>query len=105
MSGLGDRRSAMDAELAHDSNLKFRVAMRRNKIVAKWAAEKLSVSDVEGYVKKIVHADFEEAGDDDVVRALLKDFVDHDVTMTEERIRKQMAEAAEAAIESLMNEK
>ena len=51
----------------------FKATARRNKLLGLWAAEKLGLSGdaAEPYAKEVVASDFEEAGDDDVVRKVL----------------------------------
>ena len=75
MSNLNDRERAFENKFAHDEELKFRAYARRNKLVGLWAAEKLGKTgdDADAYAKEVVLADFEEAGDDDVFRKLLRD--------------------------------
>ena len=75
MSGLDDRKDGMDAKLAHDNELRFKVMNRRNKLLGLWAADKLGKTgdDASAYAKEVVASDFEEQGDDDVLRKVAKD--------------------------------
>ncbi len=74
MSTLTERQAAFESKFAHDEQLKFRVEMRRNKLVGLWAAALLGKDDAEAYAKEVVAADFEEAGNEDVVRKIAADF-------------------------------
>ena len=75
MSTFDNRENAFENKFAHDEEMLFRVTARRNKLVGLWAAEqmKLTPEESDSYAKSVVQADFEEAGDEDVVRKLLGD--------------------------------
>jgi hypothetical protein len=65
-----------------------------------WAAEKLGISGdaATAYAKEVVAADFEEAGDGDVVRKVLGDFTAKGVAITEPQLRVKMDELMAAAV-------
>lgn len=75
MTTFDDRKSAFENKFKHDQDLQFKVNARRNKLVGLWAAEKLGKSgpDVDSYAKEVVSADFDKAGDDDVIEKLEAD--------------------------------
>lgn len=54
---LHDREQAFEAKFAHDEELRFRVAARRDKLFAAWAAHALHLSDqaTEALVAAILH--------------------------------------------------
>ncbi len=72
MPQFDDRERAYEAKFAHDEEMQFRIVARRNRLVGEWAARKMGLSEEEtaSYAKDVVRADFETAGDDDVVRKL-----------------------------------
>ena len=74
---------------------------RRNKMLGLWAAGVLGKSgaDAEAYAKEVVLADFEEAGDNDVLRKVAKDLLPKGVT--EQQIRAQMTELLTQAVEQI----
>lgn len=99
MTTFEDRERAVESQFAREEDFAFRVAARRNKLVAHWAASlmKLSADDADAYAKAVVQADFEEAGDDDVVRKLLGDLTAAGVEIDDAAIRRALDEhAAEA---------
>jgi hypothetical protein len=51
----------------------------------------------EAYAKTIIAADFEEPGDDDVIRKLRADFAEKQVTLTDAELRDALARASEEA--------
>ena len=76
MTTFDQRKDAFENRFAHDEELRFKATARRNKLLGLWAAEKLGKSgaDADAYAKSVVVADFEEAGDEDVVRKVRGDF-------------------------------
>ena len=103
MSTFDDRENAFEAKFAHDAEMAFKAAARRNKAVGLWAADLLGkTGDAAGaYAMEVIAADFEEDGDDDVVRKLVKDLAGK---ATEAEIRTRMHEALRAAQEQLMKQ-
>ena len=90
MTTFDKREEGFEKQFAHDEDLRFKAIARRNKMVGLWAAGLLGKSgaDAEAYAKEVVLADFEEPGDDDVVRKLVKDLGGK---ANEEQVRQQMA--------------
>ena len=89
MTSFDDRERAFEAKFARDDEMAFRITARRNRLVGTWAAErmKLTAAETDAYAKAVVQADFEEAGDEDVIRKLLGDLVSAGVDVDEGRIR------------------
>lgn len=89
MTSFQDRERAEEAKFAHDADTQFRIQARRNRLLGEWAAErmKLSTAETEAYAKAVVQADFEEAGDEDVIRKLLGDLTGAGVETTEAEVR------------------
>ncbi len=75
MTSFDDRERAAEAKFALDSETQFRVTARRNKLAGLWAAQLLGKSGdaAETYAREVIRADFEEAGDEDVIRKLAAD--------------------------------
>ena len=95
------REDGFEKKFAHDEELRFKAMARRNKLLGLWAAEVLGKSgaEAEAYAKEVVLADFEEAGDNDVVRKVLKDLEGKGVG--EQDIRAKMAELLGQAVEQI----
>ena len=100
MTTFDKREAGYEKKFAHDEELRFKATARRNKLLGVWAAEKLGMSgaDADSYAKEVVASDFEEAGDDDVVRKLVADFKAKDVAQSEQNIRAAMSELMATAI-------
>jgi hypothetical protein len=92
------REEGFEKQFAHDEELKFKAMARRNKMLGLWAAGILGKSgaDAEAYAKEVVLADFEEAGDNDVLRKVSKDLQPKGVT--EQQIRARMTELLNEAV-------
>ncbi|MBP7066640.1 DUF1476 domain-containing protein [Ferrovibrio sp.] len=99
MTTFDDRKDAFEKKHAHDEELAFKATARRNKLLGLWVAEQLGLSGdaAEAYAKEVVAADFEEAGDDDVVRKVMADLQAKKVDVSEHRLRGKMAELLETA--------
>ena len=94
MTTFEDRERAFESMYARDQELQFKVTARRNRLLGTWAAELMGLSDVEAesYAKDVVRADFEEAGDGDVIRKLLGDLTAAGVEVDEATIREALYE-------------
>lgn len=103
MADMKDRADAFEAKFAHDAEMAFKVAARRNKMLAEWAGGMLQKAEEEmaDYVKEVIKSDFEEAGDEDVVRKLVGD-VGH--LADEDSIRSMIADLTTQAKAELMGE-
>jgi hypothetical protein len=103
MSGFDDREKAFESKFQHDANMTFRAEARRNKLVGLWAAGLLGKSGDEAaeYAMTVVHADFEEAGVEDVVRKVADDLAGH---ASADDVRAKLAELLPIAKAQLMDE-
>ena len=105
MTNFENRENAFENKFAHDAALQFKIPARRNKLVGQWAAEKMGLTPEEttAYATSVVQADFEEAGDEDVIRKLLGDLtsagVDVDDAMIRAALEDKMVEARRQFIE------
>jgi hypothetical protein len=94
MSEFDKREEGFEKKFALDEEQKFRAEARRNRLLGLWAAEKLGITGdaATAYAKEVVAADFEEAGDGDVLRKVMADFAAGNVAITEQAIRSKMSE-------------
>ncbi|MFM2372799.1 MAG: hypothetical protein RIS85_2521 [Pseudomonadota bacterium] len=106
MTMFDDREKAFEAKFARDEEMQFRVHARRNRLLGQWAAERmgLDAAETEAYAKAVVQADFEEAGDEDVIRKLLGDLTSAGVDIEESEIRTAMDAKSVDARRQLMGE-
>ena len=92
MSQFDDRERAFETKFAHDEEMKFRIIARRNRLLGEWAARQMGLSEEEtqAYAKDVVRADFEEAGDEDVIRKVLGDLTGAGVETDDDQIREAL---------------
>jgi hypothetical protein len=105
MTQFDDRERAFETKFAHDEEMKFRVLARRNRLLGEWAARKMGLSqeEMESYAKDVVRADFEEAGDGDVIRKVLGDLTAAGVETDESEIRQTLEHKTVEAKRQLMD--
>jgi len=95
------REEGFEKKFAHDEELRFKATARRNKLLGLWAAGELGKTgaEAETYAKEVVLADFEQAGDKDVLHKITKDLAGKGVT--EAQIKAKMLDLLEQAIEQV----
>lgn len=107
MNDFNDRERAFETKFARDEEMQFKITARRNKLLGLWAADKMGLTEVEAdaYAKDVIRADFEEAGDEDVVRKLLGDMtaagIDIDDATIRQTIEHKEVEARRHFIEAM----
>lgn len=103
MTTFDDRKDAFEKKFAHDEELRFKAMARRNKLLGLWAAGQLGKSgeEAESYARSVVLADFEEAGDDDVLRKVRGDLDGAGKSMSDADLRRQMNDLMARAIEEI----
>jgi len=92
MTQFDDRERAFETKFARDEEMQFRILARRNRLLGEWAARLMGLSEAEteAYAKDVVRADFEEAGDEDVIRKVLGDLTSAGVECDDGRIRETL---------------
>lgn len=104
MTTFDDREKAHEAKFVRDEEMAFRVTARRNRLVGQWAAARMGLTpeETDAYAKSVVQADFEEAGDEDVVRKLLGDLAQAGVETADGDVRQALIEMTVEARRQLM---
>jgi hypothetical protein len=92
MTTFDDRERAFESIYARDQEMQFKVIARRNRLLGHWAAKKMGLTEAESdaYARDVIRADFEEAGDEDVIRKLLGDLTSAGVEVDEAAIRQAL---------------
>lgn len=106
MTNFKDRERGEEAKFAFDEENAFKIAARRNRLLGQWAAEKMDLTpeETQAYATAVVQADFEEAGDEDVIRKLLGDLTAAGQNIDEATIRAALEEKSVEARRQLMAE-
>ncbi|MFG6283366.1 DUF1476 domain-containing protein [Sphingomonas sp. S6] len=104
MTMFDDREKALEGQFARAEEMAFRITARRNRLLGQWAAELMGLTpeETDSYAKSVVQADFEEAGDEDVVRKLLGDLTAARVETDDATVRRALADKAVEARRQLM---
>nr|WP_166176962.1 DUF1476 domain-containing protein [Altererythrobacter segetis] len=104
MTDFNDRERGEEAKFAHDEDMAFRVAARRNRLLGQWAAEKMGLTPEEtaAYASEVVQAEFEEAGDEDVIRKVLGDLTSAGCEIDEAGVRAALEDKSVEARRQLM---
>ncbi|MEL6878605.1 MAG: DUF1476 domain-containing protein, partial [Pseudomonadota bacterium] len=78
----------------------------RNRLLGEWAAGLMNLTqeETDAYKKAVVQADFEEAGDEDVIRKLLGDLTAAECDVSEDDIRTKLEEMTVKAKRQYMGE-
>ena len=92
MGSFDDRERAFETKFAHDEEMRFRITARRNRLLGEWAARQMGLNEAEteSYAKDVVRADFEEAGDEDVIRKVLGDLTSAGIETSDTEIREAL---------------
>ena len=99
MTTFDDRERAFETKFARDQEVHFRIIARRNRLLGEWAAERMGLTpeETDAYAKVVVQADFEEAGDEDVIRKLAGDLTAANVDISDAEIRAMLNDKAAEA--------
>ena len=106
MTTFDDRERAFETKYARDEDMLFRATARRNRLLGEWAAARMGLNAEESaaYANAVIQADFEEAGDGDVIRKLLSDLTAAGVETDEAGIRAELEAKQTEARRQLMEE-
>ncbi len=106
MTNFNEREKGFEAKFKHDEELRFKVVVRRNKLLGLWAAGLMGLEGeaVEAYAKDVVRSDFEAPGDDDVLRKVLDDLTGKGIEASERLVRKQMNDLLAEAEDQIMQD-
>lgn len=91
-TSIDERGNAFKAAYGHEQEMKFKAESIRNRKLGMWAGGLLNLTgaDLDAYVDAVFDASFEEPGDDDIIRKLMKDFNDKGLGITEHRIEQEL---------------
>ena len=101
MTTFDDREQAFVNKFAHDQDIEFRAVARRNRLLGQWAAGLMGLESVEEYAKAVVKSDFEQPGDEDVLRKVSQDLSGAGVKVSEGEVRSKMDELLAVAREQI----
>lgn len=105
MTDFHDRQRGEEAKYAFDEENSFKIAARSARLAGEWAAGLmgLTAEEADAYKKSVVQADFEEAGQEDVIRKLLGDLTQAGCDVDEAAIRAKLEECTVEARRQFMS--
>lgn len=106
MDAMKERRQAAEERFRHDEEMEFKASARRNKLLGRWAAEQMNLSQSEtaDYIREVIESDFEEAGQEVVFRKIRRDFDAKGIEQSDHQIRRTMEEFLDEARRQLTEE-
>ena len=103
MADFTGRREAFERKFAHDETLRFKAIARRNKLFGRWVAGQLGKSGTEAdtYADTVVIADFDEPGDNDIIRKVVNDLDAAGVPVGEAEVRRALEGFIDRAVDEI----
>ena len=101
-----DREKQFEAKYKHDEELRFKVMVRRDKLVGLWAASKMGLkgAEADAYAKSVIEKNLMKHVEEHLVGMLLTDFKERGLDVSPHRIRRQIEECLEEARKQVMKE-
>lgn len=106
MTTFDDRKDAFENKFAHDQEIEFKVYARSTKLLARWAAAKMGMAEIDAklYATKMVEADQEHKGDgNDVAKRLMADFEKAGIVVSARELAEEMEKQLTLAREQVMS--
>ena len=103
MTTFDDREQGFEKRFALDQEQEFKSSARRNRLLGEWAAGLMGLEGkhLAEYAQAVVKSDFEQPGEDDVLRKVFEDLKGSGVAVTEGEVRMKMAELLAMAREQV----
>jgi hypothetical protein len=101
MTTFDEREQGFERKFAHDNELEFKATARRNRLLGEWAAGLMGLATVEEYARAVVKSDFDQPGDEDVLRKVFEDLKGSGVSVSEGEVRMKMDELLSHAREQI----
>ena len=92
MTTFNDREKGFERKFALDEENEFKAGARRNRLLGEWAAGLMGLENADDYAKAVVKSDFEQPGDEDVLRKVFGDLKRAGVDINEGAVRRKMDE-------------
>jgi len=101
MTTFDDREQGFERKFVLDNDLEFKATARRNRLLGEWAAGLMGLATAEDYARAVVKSDFEQPGDEDVLRKVFGDLKGSGVAVSEGEVRMKMDELLAQAREQI----
>ncbi len=95
-----DRKKQFEKKVELETENKFKVTAKRNKLLGLWAAQTMGLekSLIDNYIETVIDSDFEKPGYSDVLEKISKDFKSKNIQITLAEIEKKLLEFEEKAL-------
>ena len=106
MTIFDERERGEEEKFKHELHLAFKMRNRRNKLLGLWIAQEhlgLTGDKAENYAREVMLADFDLAGDADLLRKINTDLAEAGKEISEHRLHKRLDKLAVTAREQMMN--
>ena len=106
MTTFDERERGFETKFAHDQEMEFKISARRNRLLGLWAGGLMGLEpkNLEDYARAVVKSEFEQPGEDDVLRKVFEDLKGSGVGVSEGDVRLKMAELMAQAREQIKTE-
>jgi hypothetical protein len=101
MTTFDEREKGFERKFANDQELEFRATARRNRLLGEWAAGLMGLENAHDYAQAVVKSDFEQPGDEDVLRKVSQDLTGAGLSVSEGEVRAKMHELLAVAREQV----
>ena len=101
MTTFDEREKGFERKFANDQELEFRATARRNRLLGEWAAGLMGLENASDYAQAVVKSDFEQPGDEDVLRKVSQDLSGSGLSVNEGEVRAKMDELLAVAREQV----
>lgn len=103
MTTFDNREKAFETKFALDQEQEFKAVARRNRMLGLWAADRMGLQGEhrDEYARAVVKSDFEQPGDDDVLRKVFGDLKSAGDSASEGDVRMKMDELLAQAREQV----
>ena len=92
MTTFDEREQGFERKFALEQEQEFKATARRNRLLGEWAASLMGLATIDDYARAVVKSDFEQPGDEDVLRKVSGDLKSSGVNVGEGEVRRKMDE-------------
>ena len=101
MNKFNDREKSFENKFAHDQELQLENANETKTVLGR-VLHIMKNNETNNYIKELIKADFEEPGDQGVIRKIKKDFEENKLSFDSSELEKEMQSSLERAKKDLL---
>ncbi len=106
MATFDERKKRFETKFVRDQERSFKIEASRNKFLGLWVAERFGLKDSEAqsYAKEVIAANFQEEGDESMIRKILTDCESRGVGLGEKELREKLSFFQDQARQEILDE-